>query len=125
MIILGSVAKDDKGFLIETKFYTSGGKLILSQLTRARSAGDINGAAKEITAAVLEKFPFEGTVIGTEGERYRVNIGKALQDQQGHGVHAHGAPPRRERARSRDTARRAGSRSRSPRTAAPGPRWKT
>jgi hypothetical protein len=50
MIILGSVAKDDKGYLIETKFYTSGGKLLLSHLTRARSAGDINSAAKEIAA---------------------------------------------------------------------------
>jgi hypothetical protein len=30
MIVLGSVAKDDKGYLIETKFYTSGGKLLLS-----------------------------------------------------------------------------------------------
>ena len=57
MIVLGSVAKDDKGFLIETKFYTSGGKLILSQLTRARSAGDISSAAKEIAATVLERFP--------------------------------------------------------------------
>ena len=54
MIILGSVAKDEKGFLIETKFHTSGGKLILSQITRARSAGDITSAAKEIASAVLE-----------------------------------------------------------------------
>jgi hypothetical protein len=57
MIILGSVAKDDKGFLIETKFYTSGGKLILSQLNRARSAGDINSAAKEIAVNIMERFP--------------------------------------------------------------------
>lgn len=83
MIILGSVARDDKGLLIETKFYTSGGKLILSQLTRARSAGDINSAAKEITAAVLERFPFEGTVIGSEDDRYRVNIGKTYKISRG------------------------------------------
>ena len=83
MIILGSVARDDKGFLIETKFYTSGGRLILSQLSRARSAGDIKSAAKEITAAVLEKFPFEGTVIGSEGDRYRVNIGKTFKISRG------------------------------------------
>lgn len=77
MIILGSIAQDDKGYLIETKFYTSGGKLILSHISRARSAGDINSAAKEIAAAVLERFPFEGTVIGVDGERYRINLGKS------------------------------------------------
>jgi hypothetical protein len=83
MIILGSVAQDDKGLLIETKFYTSGGRLILSQLTRTRSAGDVKSAAKEITAAVLEKFPFEGTVVGMDGERYRVNIGKPYRISRG------------------------------------------
>jgi hypothetical protein len=77
MMILGSVAKDEKGLLIETKFYTSAGKLILSQITRAKGAGDINGAAKEITNAVLERFPFEGTVVSSEGERYRINLGKS------------------------------------------------
>jgi tetratricopeptide (TPR) repeat protein len=77
MIILGSVAKDDNGLLIETKFYTSGGKLILSQITRARGAGDINSAAKETASAVLERFPFEGTVISAEGDRYRINLGKS------------------------------------------------
>ena len=76
MIILGSVAKDDKGYLIETKFYTSGGKLILSQLTRAKSEGDVSSAAREISAAVVERFPFEGTVIAVDEERYRINLGK-------------------------------------------------
>ena len=77
MIILGSVAKDEKGLLIETKFYTAGGKLILSLITRAKGASDINSAAKEITNAVLERFPFEGTVVSSEGERYRINLGKS------------------------------------------------
>ena len=77
MIILGSVAKDEKGFLIETKFYTSGGKLILSQLSRAKSERDMNSAAKEIASTVLERFPFEGTVVDIEGERYKINIGKS------------------------------------------------
>jgi tetratricopeptide (TPR) repeat protein len=77
MIILGSVAKDEKGLLIETKFYTSGGKLILSQIVRAKGAGDINSAAKETANAVLERFPFEGTVVSSEGERYRINLGKS------------------------------------------------
>ncbi len=77
MIVLGSVAKDDKGFLIETKFYTSGGKLIHSQLARAKSEGSIPGAAKDIAAAVLAKFPFEGTVTGSDGDRYRINLGRS------------------------------------------------
>jgi tetratricopeptide (TPR) repeat protein len=77
MIVLGSVAKDDQGFLIETKFYTSGGKLIHSQLARAKSEGSISGAAKDIAMAVLAKFPFEGTVTGSDGDRYRINLGKS------------------------------------------------
>ncbi len=76
MIVLGSVAKDDKGILIETKFYTSGGKLLHSQLTRARNEGNIAGAAKDIAAAVLAKFPFEGTVIEPQEERPKINLGK-------------------------------------------------
>jgi tetratricopeptide (TPR) repeat protein len=77
MIVLGSVAKDDQGFLIETKFYSSGGKLIHSQLARARSEGGISGVTKDIVSAVLAKFPFEGTVIGSEGDRPRINLGKS------------------------------------------------
>ena len=77
MIILGSVAKDEKGLLIETKFHTSGGKLILSHIARAKSIGDLNSAAKETANTVLERFPFEGTVVSSEGERYRINLGKS------------------------------------------------
>jgi hypothetical protein len=77
MIVLGSVAKDDRGLLIETKFYASGGKLIHSQLARARGEKDLNSAAKDIVSAVLAKFPFEGTVIAAEDDRYRINLGKA------------------------------------------------
>ena len=77
MIVLGSVAKDDQGFLIETKFYASGGKLIHSQLARAKSEGSISGVTKDIASAVLAKFPFEGTVIGSDGDRPRINLGKS------------------------------------------------
>jgi len=76
MIVLGSVAKDDQGYLIETKFITSGGKIIHSQLARAKREKDIPGAAKDIASAVVAKFPFEGTVIGQEGDRYKINLGK-------------------------------------------------
>ena len=77
MIVVGSVAKDPKGLLIETKFYTSGGKLILSQIMTARDERDIGSVAKEIASAVVERFPFEGTVIEVDGDRYRINLGKA------------------------------------------------
>lgn len=75
MIVLGSVAQDEAGFTIEARFYTSGGKVILSQITRARRAGDIPGAAKEIAANVIDRFPFEGRVVAVEEDRFWVNIG--------------------------------------------------
>ena len=77
LIIVGSVARDDRGFLVETKCYASSGKLLLSYLTRARSAGDLEGAVKEIVEAIFDRFPFEGTVLLTEAERFRINLGKA------------------------------------------------
>jgi tetratricopeptide (TPR) repeat protein len=83
MIVVGSVAKDDKGFVIEAKFYTSGGQLILSQITRARDSGAITGAAREIAANVMERFPFEGTIVAVEDETYRVNIGRPYRIGRG------------------------------------------
>jgi predicted HD phosphohydrolase len=77
MIVLGSVAKDERGFLIETKFIASNGKTIHSQIARAKNEKDIGTATKDIANAVLAKFPFEGTVVGVEGDRYRINLGKA------------------------------------------------
>ncbi len=83
MIVLGSVAQDDAGFTIEARFYTSDGKVILSQITRARSAGDIPGTAREIAANVFERFPFEGRVVAVEDDRYWVNIGKPYRIGRG------------------------------------------
>ncbi len=76
MIVLGSVAKDDDGYLVEVKFHTVNGKIIFSEIARARSAGGINGAVRDIANNVIERFPLEGTVIGQEDDRYRINIGK-------------------------------------------------
>ncbi len=75
MIVLGSVAKDDQGYLIETKFITSGGRTIHSQLARAKRESDIPRAARDIASAVVAKFPFEGTVIAKDGDRARINLG--------------------------------------------------
>lgn len=76
MIVLGSVAKDDQGYLIEAKFVGSSGKIIHSQLARARRERDIEGAAKDMARAVLAKFPFEGTVVGRDDDLLRINLGK-------------------------------------------------
>ena len=83
MIVLGGVAKDDKGFVIEAKFYTSGGQLILSQVSRARDTGAITSAAREIAANMMERFPFEGTVVAVEDGYYRINIGKLYRISRG------------------------------------------
>src|SRR3989475_4939348 len=76
MIALGSVAKDDGGYLVEVKFHTANGKIIFSEIARARSAGGINGAVRDIANNVIERFPLEGTIVGQEDDRYRINIGK-------------------------------------------------
>ncbi len=77
MLLLGSVTKDERGFTIETKVFTSAGRLILSQINTARRERDIPGTAREIAQAVLARFPFEGTILAVEGERYQINLGKA------------------------------------------------
>jgi tetratricopeptide (TPR) repeat protein len=76
MMVFGSIAKDDDGYLIEAKVHTAGGKIVVSELARARSEGRIPGAVRDIVNNIIERFPFEGTVIGVEGERYRLNVGK-------------------------------------------------
>src|SRR5256885_9433322 len=76
MIVLGSVAKDDDGYLVEVKFHTANGKIIFSEIARTRSAGGINGAVRDIASNGIERFPLEGTVGGREEDRYRINIGR-------------------------------------------------
>lgn len=83
MIVLGSIAKDDDGYLAEVKFHTASGKIIFSEIARARTARGIDGAVRDIVNNVIERFPFEGTVIGTEDDRYRINIGKNWRIKRG------------------------------------------
>ncbi|HEY6720762.1 MAG TPA: hypothetical protein VI363_03905, partial [Burkholderiales bacterium] len=40
MIVLGSVAKSDDGYLIEVKFHTANGKVIFSEIARAQRRRD-------------------------------------------------------------------------------------
>ena len=83
MIVVGSLAKDAKGFIIEVKFHSSSGKLIFSQIIRADDRGDISSSAREIVANVIDRFPFEGTVIASKEGRYEVNLGKSYAISRG------------------------------------------
>ena len=83
MIVVGSVAKDAKGFIIEAKFHSSSGKLIFSQLIHVDDRSDINSAAREISANVIERFPFEGNVIAFKDDRYEINLGKPYEISRG------------------------------------------
>lgn len=76
MVVVGSVSRDAKGLIIEAKFHSSSGKLIFSQLVRADDNSGINNAAKEIATNVIERFPFEGTVIALKDDQYEINLGK-------------------------------------------------
>ncbi len=77
VIVVGSVAKDETGYLIETKLYGSSGRPLLSLIGRAREGADLAGPARDIVSNVIEKFPFEGTVVSVDEDRYRVNLGKS------------------------------------------------
>ena len=83
MIVLGSVAQDGDGYLVEAKFHTAAGKVIFSEIARARSARGIEGAVRDIANNVIERFPLEGTVIAADDERYRINIGRSWRVSRG------------------------------------------
>lgn len=83
MIVVGSVAKDTKGYIIEAKFHSSSGKLIFSQLVHVDDRSDINSAAKDISSNVIERFPFEGSVIAVKDDRYEINLGRPYEISRG------------------------------------------
>src|SRR5215470_2391618 len=83
MIVMGSVAKDGDGYLTEVKFHNANGKVVFSEIGRARSARGIDSSVRDIVANVIERFPLEGTVIGAEGDRYRINIGRSWKIGRG------------------------------------------
>ncbi len=83
MIVLGSVAKDDDGYLVEARFHGANGKVVASEIVRARSARGIDGAVRELVSNVIERFPFEGTVVAVEDERYRINLGRNWRIRRG------------------------------------------
>jgi len=83
MIVLGSVAQDGDGYLVEAKFHTANGKVIFSEIARARSARAIEGAMRDIANNVIERFPLEATVIAADDERYRINVGRQWRVSRG------------------------------------------
>ncbi len=83
MVVVGSVSKDANGYIIEVKLHSAGGKLLYSQVIRADDRNDINSAAKEIASNVIERFPFEGTVIALKDDSYEINLGKPYAISRG------------------------------------------
>jgi tetratricopeptide (TPR) repeat protein len=77
LVVQGSVSKEDKGYLVEAKFHDVSGKPVLSLIGRFPEGGDPAGAAREIAANAMERFPFEGKVTAVEEDRIRINLGRA------------------------------------------------
>ncbi len=75
MIVAGSVTQDERGFTIETSLITADGKILLSQINKARKQRDIKRTAKLIVAGIIDQFPFEGAVAAIEDDGYRINLG--------------------------------------------------
>ncbi len=76
MLVFGSIAKDNDSYLVEAKVHTADGRIIISELARARSTGLISRAVRDVVYNIIEKFPIEGTVIGADKDRYRINVGR-------------------------------------------------
>jgi tetratricopeptide (TPR) repeat protein/archaellum component FlaF (FlaF/FlaG flagellin family) len=75
-VIFGSVTAQDQGMVVETTVITADGKIILSQINRARKKENVRNTAKLIVASVIDQFPFEGTIAAAEGGGYKINLGK-------------------------------------------------
>lgn len=76
-VILGSVSRNDKGYIIETKVHTSDGKLAVSQIGTARSEKNIKDVAKKVVATIMKQYPFQGTLLSEKDERFQVSLGKS------------------------------------------------
>ncbi|UCF30823.1 MAG: PEGA domain-containing protein [bacterium] len=76
-VIVGSVSRDDRGYVVETKVHTPDGRLVLSQISPARGEKDVKDVAKKVAREVMEHFPFQGTVISEREGDVRINLGKS------------------------------------------------
>jgi hypothetical protein len=77
MIITGSVTKADQGMTIETTVIAANGKILLSQINKARKKKNVVNTSKLIANSIIDQFPFEGTIAAMDDQGYRINLGKA------------------------------------------------
>jgi len=76
MIISGSVTKSDQGMTIESTVNFSDGNPLLSQLNKVMKKKQVEDTIKLMVNNIIEQFPFEGTVVATEQDRYLINLGR-------------------------------------------------
>ncbi len=76
-VILGSVSRNDRGYIIETKVHTSDGNLAVSQIGTARGEKNIKNVAKKAVGTIMQQYPFHGTLLSEKDERFKVSLGKS------------------------------------------------
>lgn len=76
MIISGSVTKNDQGMTIESTVNFSDGNTLLSQINKVMKKKQVEDTIKLVVNNIIEQFPFEGTVIAAEQDRYLINLGR-------------------------------------------------
>ena len=76
MIISGSVTKNEQGMTIESTVNFSDGNTLLSQINKVMQKKQVEDTIKLMVNNMIEQFPFEGTVIATEQDRYQINLGR-------------------------------------------------
>ncbi len=75
-VILGSVSRNNRGYTIETKVFSSDGTLVLSQINTARRVRDVKKVAKKIANNILADFPFKATLVSIK-DGNKINMGKS------------------------------------------------
>lgn len=76
-VVLGSISKGDRDYVVETKVHTSEGSLVLGQILPARGERDMKNVAQKVVENIIRQFPFEGLITAKEDNQYRINIGSA------------------------------------------------
>ncbi|MEJ2427430.1 MAG: PEGA domain-containing protein [Deltaproteobacteria bacterium] len=76
MIISGSVTQNDQVITIESTVNFSDGSTLLSQINKVMKKKQVEDTIKLVVNNIIEQFPFEGTVVATEQNRYQINLGR-------------------------------------------------
>ncbi len=77
MIISGNVTQAGQGLTIESTVVAANGKILLSQINKARKKKNVANTARLIANSIIDQFPFEGTIAAVDEQGYRINLGKA------------------------------------------------